>query len=206
MKKLVLTAIVAAAGIFGAQAQANSDLVKLGVKGGVNLATVTGDDFDSPDSRTSFNAGFVAEVPFSERFSVQGEVLYSGQGFDAVRVDQDNFLDNDENIEVQLDYIQIPLLAKIYLVEGLSVSAGPQIGFLVNDEIDYKPNSDSGDIDIDGALEPEDIDISLAAGLEYAFDNGFFISGRYNYGFSEIIKDVDVHNSVLQFGIGYTFK
>ncbi len=203
MKKLVLGAAVAAMSIFTANAQADSDLVQLGVKGGVNFATVAGDDFDSPDARTSFNAGFVAEVPYSERFSLQAEVLYSGQGYDWKSSDQDNIFDNDDNVEVQFDYIQVPILAKIYLVEGLNVHAGPQIGFLVNDEIDFQPNSNAGDEPF--PLEPKDIDISLAAGLEYKFDNGFFIQGRYNYGFSEMFEDVDAHNSVIQAGVGFMF-
>ena len=33
-------------------------------------------------------------------------------------IDSEGFSGNDENIEYQLDYIQVPILAKIYLVEG----------------------------------------------------------------------------------------
>ncbi|SHI96744.1 Outer membrane protein beta-barrel domain-containing protein [Mesonia phycicola] len=205
MKKVILSSIFGLMTILGVNAQADSDLVQVGVKGGVNFSNVTGDDFEGPNSRTSFNAGFVAEIPFTERFSIQPEVLYSGQGFDIDQSNQDNFLDNDGNVEYQLDYIQIPVLAKIYLVEGLSVQAGPQIGFKINEEIDYQPNDDAGDIDLEDYSETEDIDISLAAGLEYKFDNGFFIQGRYNYGFSQLIKDYDIHNSVFQAGIGFMF-
>lgn len=205
MKKVILSSLVGLFAILGAKAQADSDLVQIGVKGGVNFATVSGDGFDSPDSRTSFNAGFVAEIPFSERFSIQPEVLYSGQGFDAVQRDQDNFLDNDENVEYQLDYIQVPVLAKIYLVKGLNIQAGPQIGFKINEEIDYRPNDDAGDVDLGDYSETEDIDISLAAGVEYKFDGGFFIQGRYNYGFTELIENYDIHNSVYQVGVGFMF-
>ncbi|MBW2961224.1 porin family protein [Mesonia aestuariivivens] len=203
MKKVILSSLLGLFAIIGANAQSDSELVQIGVKGGVNFSTFTGDDLGGdPDSRTSFNAGFVAEIPFSERFSIQPEVLYSGQGFDVKQSDQDNFLDNDENIEYQLDYIQIPVLAKIYLFKGLNVQAGPQIGFKINEEIDFQPNDDAGDVDFD---EAEDIDISLAAGIEYKFDSGFFIQGRYNYGFTELIKDYDVHNSVWQAGVGFMF-
>ena len=199
MKKVILSSLLGLFAIIGAKAQADSDLVQIGVKGGVNFATVSGDDFDSPDSRTSFNAGFVAEIPFSERFSIQPEVMYSGQGFD---------IKQSENIEAQLDYIQIPLLAKIYLVKGLNIQAGPQIGFLINEEIDYQPTDDAGDIDTDVA---EDIDFSLAAGVEYKFDGGFFVQGRYNYGFTNVFKesdlfgDPDIKNSVFQVGVGFMF-
>jgi hypothetical protein len=202
MKNLFLSTLVGIFAIAGANAQADSDLVQFGVKGGVNFATVTGDGFDSPDSRTSFNAGFVAEIPFSERFSIQPEVMYSGQGFDVKEIDQDNAFDTDDNIEYQLDYIQVPILAKVYLFEGFNVQAGPQIGFKINEEIDYQPNSDAGDVDLD---ETEDIEFGLAAGLEYKFKSGFFIQGRYNYGFTELIKDRDIHNSVIQAGVGFMF-
>lgn len=200
MKKLFLGLVLVAGSVFTANAQADSQLIQFGVKGGVNFANVTGDDFDSPDSRTSFNAGFIAEVPFTDRFSIQPEVLYSGQGFDV----KQNFAGVDINAEYQLDYIQIPVLAKIYLIKGLNVQAGPQIGFKINEKIDYDlpGNVYDGDVEKD---DVQDINLGLAAGVEYKFDNGFFVQGRYNYGFTELIKDQDVHNSVFQAGVGFMF-
>ncbi|WP_416442303.1 porin family protein [Leeuwenhoekiella sp. A16] len=199
MKKLIALATVLVLGTGAANAQ---EFVQFGVKGGVNFATITGDDFDSPDSRTSFNVGLLAEVPLSERFSIQPEVLYSGQGFDAVRFDQDNALDNDQNVEYQLDYVQVPVLAKIYLVDGLSLQAGPSFNFKVNEEIDSQPNDDEGDFDLDSA---QDFEFGGAAGLEYKFANGFLIQGRYNYGFTETFEDSDAHNSTFQVGVGFMF-
>ncbi|MGO3238658.1 MAG: porin family protein, partial [Psychroflexus halocasei] len=175
----------------------------LGAKGGVNFASVTGDDFDSPDSRTSFNAGIVAEVPYSERFSLQAEVFYSGQGFEVEDINFAGANINTNKIEYQLDYIQVPLLAKVYLIEGLNVYAGPQIGFKVNEEIDYE----SGDVNVDDTILPEaqDFDFSGTVGAGYKFDNGLFVDARYNYGFSDLIKDTDSHNSVIQAGVGFMF-
>jgi|AntDeeMinimDraft_5_1070356.scaffolds.fasta_scaffold00674_5 hypothetical protein len=205
MKKLIIFTVFSLFSFGSIFAQADSDVVQLGVRGGANFATVTGDDFDDPDSRTSFYAGFVAEVPYSERFSLQAEVYYSGQGFD-IKNNGDGLFDTSGDVEYQLDYIQIPLMAKIYLIDGLSVQAGPQIGFLINEEIDYKPNSDGGDTDIpEGLSQTNDIDFSLVAGAEYKFDGGFFVQARYNYGFSEIIENADVHNSYFQAGVGFMF-
>ena len=103
---------------------ANSMDVSFGVKGGVNFATITGDDFDSPNSRTSFHVGLLAEFPISPMFSLQAEALYSGQGFES-NVDG-GLVGGDGNIEYQLDYINVPILAKVYVVEGLSLEAGPK--------------------------------------------------------------------------------
>jgi len=129
MKKSFLLVGIALLSLGGLNAQ---EYVMFGVKGGINSSTFSGDgfgDFDNPDSRTSFNLGLLAEIPVSDKFSVQPEVLYSGQGYDIVS------RDNANDVEYQLDYINVPVLAKYYLVDGLSLEAGPQIGFLVNSEI-----------------------------------------------------------------------
>lgn len=171
--------------------------VSFGVKGGVNFATVTGDDIDSPDSRTSFHVGAVVEFPLSDMFSIQAEALYSGKGFDF-----DFEGPEGDNAELQLDYIDVPILAKVYITEGLSIEAGPQISFLVNEEVDINPNSDSGDADMD---EAESIDFGLAAGLTFQTNMGIFATGRYNIGLTDIYSDTDVKHSVFQIGLGYKF-
>lgn len=199
----MLTVAITVGAILTSNAQSDSKVVQLGAKGGVNFASVTGDDFDSPDSRTSFNAGIVAEVPYSERFSLQAEVFYSGQGFEVEDINVAGVNFDTNKVEYQLDYIQVPLLAKVYLIEGLNVYAGPQIGFKVNEEIDYE----SGDVNVDDTMLPEaqDFDFSGTVGAGYKFDNGFFVDARYNYGFSDLIKDTDSHNSVIQAGVGFMF-
>ncbi|RCW92548.1 porin family protein [Winogradskyella arenosi] len=212
MKKLIAFTGVFLIALTSINAQSDSKMVQLGAKGGVNFSKLSGDDFDDVDSRTSFNAGLVAEIPISERLSFQPEVFYSGQGFDIAERDQDNVFDTDENIEYQLDYIQVPLLLKVYLVKGLSVEAGPQFGFKIHEEFDSQPNDDGGDIEIDNDDSyVKDFDTSVALGTSYKFDNGFFLSARYNIGVTSIFKDdtvfdgVDGKNDVWQFGLGFMF-
>ena len=198
----ILVATLFFASSLTAVAQAEADNTRdmnpsFGVKGGVNFATITGDDIDSPDSRTSFHVGALVEFPMSEMFSIQAEALYSGKGFDF------DFAGGDgDKAELQLDYIDVPVLAKIYVTRGLSIEVGPQFSFLVNEEFDFNPNSDDGDIDMD---EAESFDIGLAAGLTFQTDMGLFATGRYTYGLSEVYKDADIHHSVFQIGIGYKF-
>ncbi len=212
MKKLILCAVALFSGLTVAQAQSDSKAVQLGIKGGLNSSTISGDDIGELKSRTSFNAGLVAEIPISERVSFQPEVFYSGQGFDIQENDQDNIFDTDDNVEYQLDYIQVPLLLKVYLVEGLSVEAGPQFGFKIHEEIDFEPNNDGGDIEIDSNdSNVKDLDTGIALGTAYKFDNGFFLSGRYTFGLTNIFEDgtafenVDAKNNVWQFGLGFMF-
>jgi len=175
----------------------DSMAISFGVKGGVNFATISGNDIDSPESRTSFHVGVVAEFPLADIFSIQAEALYSGQGFD---FDFDG--PDGDKAELQLDYINVPVLAKVYVTKGLSIEAGPQFSFLINEEVDLNPNSDDGDFDMD---EAETFEFGVAAGLTFQTEMGLFATGRYNVGLTEIYKDVDAKNSVFQLGIGYKF-
>lgn len=199
MKNVGLFAILAFFTVISAQAQNSTDLIQFGAKAGVNFASITGDDFESPDSRTAFHVGVLAELPINERFSVQPEILYSAQGFSS----EGTVAGVNYEAEYKMDYIQVPILAKVYLVNGLNAQVGPQIGFRINESVEY--NSDIIDGSEDFNSEDNDINLGVAAGLEYKFPNGFFIQGRYNYGFTEIYKDSDAHNSVIQAGVGFMF-
>ena len=196
--KLITAATVMLATV-GMNAQERE--ISIGVKGGVNFATVMGDDINSPDSRTSFHVGLLTEFPMTNMFSIQAEALYSGQGF------KGNFNGTDgDKVEYQLDYISIPVLAKLYITKGLSVEVGPQFSFKINEEFDFNPNSNNGDINLEGtAYEAKDLEVAVGAGLTFQTEMGFFATGRYNYGLTEIIEKSDLKNSVFQLGVGYKF-
>ncbi len=174
--------------------------ISFGVKGGVSLATIVSnnDDYETPNARTSFFAGVTAEFPITDKFSIQPEVLYSQQG---AEIKNDGLL-GDNRIEYQIDYINVPVLAKIYLVEGLSVEVGPQFSFKVNEEIDGNVDSNSGDTPLDRV---ENFDFGVAAGLTFQTKMGIFATGRYARGFTDVIENVDLQNSVFQIGLGYKF-
>ncbi|MEE1897136.1 porin family protein [Flavobacterium rakeshii] len=199
--KLFSAGILMIGGITTANAQSSDALTpSFGIKGGVNFASITGDDFNSPDSRTSFHVGLLAEFPLTEMFSLQAEALYSGQGFES---DMDGEIFGGEGkVEYQLDYINVPVLAKVYILDGLSIEAGPQFGFKVNEEIDANANADDGDLNLD---EAEDFDFGVAAGVTFETPMGLFATGRYTQGFTDIVNNRDIKNSVFQIGVGYKF-
>jgi len=204
MKKVFFIAVLAVFGVTATQAQE----VRLGAKGGVNFSSFSGDGFDAfddPEGRTSFHIGAFAEIPLSERFSIQPEVLYSGQGFDLIS------REGADDTEVQLDYINVPVMAKVYIVEGLYAEAGPQIGFNVKSEIDSDPDDvDSGDVTIDEDVI-NDVDFSVGVGAGYQFNNGLFLNARYNFGLTDVFNnedlliDSDAKNSVFAVSAGYSF-
>lgn len=199
MKKLFLAAIL----VFGGTSlmQAQSELA-FGIKGGVNFSNLTGDGFDEFDddsARTSFNLGALVEIPVTEKFAIQPEVFYSGQGFDLVQ------RDDAEDTEFQLDYINVPVLAKFYLVQGLYVEAGPQLGFLVDSEIEG-PNATLG-LNEDNF---NDIDFAGAVGVGYKFSGGLYLNARYTQGFTDIYDgetgDNATKNGVFAGSVGFIFN
>ncbi len=194
---LFLTALTVSAQDTNTTSTASS--VRFGVKGGVNFATVTGDDFDSPDYRTNFNIGALVELPVADMFAVQLEALYSGQGFKSDV--NGGVLGGDGKVEYQVDYINVPVLAKIYATKGLSFEVGPQMDFKVNEEIDTDEN-DGNTIE---TSEAKDFQLGIAGGLTFQTEAGFFASGRYTYGLTDMLEDGDVHSSVFQVGVGFKF-
>ena len=85
------------------------------------------------------------------------------------------------------------MLAKFYLTsKKLSLEAGPQFSFLV-------------DQNLEDQYEAESFDFGVAAGLGYNITENFFVQARYVAGLTEANKDAEVTNRVIQFSVGYTF-
>ena len=172
MKKLMILAVM----LVGFTTIATAQDVKLGFKGGVNFASLSGDDTDNLDGRTGYHIGAVVQIGVAETFAVQPEVIYSAQGAEF------------ESLDLNIDYLNVPVLAKLKFAKFLSVEAGPQFGFVVNE----------GD-DVDD-IKSFDMSAAVGAGVEFG---GFFGQLRYNYGFSDIADDVDAKNSTFQISVGY---
>lgn len=184
MKKLLLVLLVVSfTGV------ANAQDLTFGAKAGVNFASLTGDDVEDIDGRTSFHLGMIAEFLLSEKFAIQPEVLYSSQGAKA----------SDEDSEWKLDYVSIPVMAKYFVTEGLSLEAGPYVAFNVVSEFDMEG------ITVDLEDETESTDFGAAFGLGYQLPMGLFFQGRYAMGLTDISSEGDAKNGVFQLSLGYRF-
>ncbi|MBS9463248.1 PorT family protein [Flagellimonas sp. 389] len=115
MKRFFLLIFILVVGL----TNVNSQELGLGVERGFDFSDISGDIAGDTGPLTRYHFGAVAEVPISDKFSLQPEVLYSGQGYTL----------NDDRVD--LDYLSVPLLGKYYVAKGLSLEAGPQIGLLL---------------------------------------------------------------------------
>lgn len=160
---------------------------------GLNLSDMKGDYFDGK-MKIGLNAGFTAEYKFSKIFAIEPGVFYSMQGIK----------DEYKYEELRKDYINIPVLAKVYIKNGFNVFAGPQLG--VNISGKYIRFNYNGMIYVEKyAIQP--LDLSLILGMGYQFKMGFLISANYNIGFTNITDNSaePSRNGVFQFNVGWRF-
>lgn len=157
-----------------------SQEIDLGLKAGANFASIT--DASGLSNRTGFLIGVFAGVKFSDKLGIQGDLLYSQQG---AKLDPK---------DINLNYINVPIVLKYYLVQGFNLQAGPQFGFIVDDNIK----------DLLG-IEAESFDLAGVLGLGYDFPFGIRIEGRHNFGLTDVFNSIKGKNSVTSIAIGYSF-
>ncbi|UUV21846.1 porin family protein [Paenimyroides aestuarii] len=168
-----------------------------GPKVGYNNAKLAGSswqEFHDNNSINGFHIGAFAEVRF-DKFAIQPEVYYSSAGGKWKTTFENNTLEHDFN----LSYVNVPVMLKYYLTNGIAIEAGPQAGFLTDSKVkwsDLDPKSPNFN----------DFDFSVNVGLSVNIID-FMISARYNAGLTNVIDnpDVDWKNRVMQLSVGYRF-
>ena len=186
----------------------NLNSQSFGVKIGLNSTNIRGGYDDENKSRESFHFGVLIEYKITNEFSFQPELIYSPQGhiYSWSEKETDTYKET-----FKLDYLNIPLIAKYYLTEGLSLEGGPQIGFLLSAKGEMVSiNEDGKDISTYKLESVKNMTLGLNFGVGYLFDNGINFGARFNFDLSSIYKgnsdgDNVRKNNVLQFFVGYLF-
>lgn len=163
---------------------------------GMNVASLT--KSDGADPRIGLAAGVEAEYQATDIFSISAGLIYSMQGN---KYDYDVLGKKTVTKTNKLDYINIPILANVYVVKGLAVKLGIQPAFNVNDQIKTSVDEGSTTADVDKA---ESFDFSIPVGLSYEYSNVVF-DARYNFGVTKVWDGGNPMNSVFQITLGYKF-
>jgi len=191
MKKLIVLAIALIATI---SARAQHEAGDLTLKPHVGLALAK-----STESGVKFKPGFIAGIELekyvSDMFGISGAIAISQQGH------------KDGNTKVKIDYAIIPILANVYVAEGLAIKAGVQPAFKMR----AKATADGSTIDLDKAFDLTDIkiksfDFSIPVGLSYEFSN-VVIDARYTFGLTNYtnVKEIGKNQAIL-ITLGYKFN
>ncbi|MBT1701862.1 porin family protein [Chryseosolibacter indicus] len=169
----------------------------IGIKAGPNFASLdtkasAGENYKS---RTGFHGGAFALIKLS-KIGIQPEIIFSQQGSKV------EF--NGADIESNYNYMNVPIILKLYTIAGINIQAGPQFGFITKAEETFDYNGDTTTEDIKNQLKGSDISLGLGLGWDLPF--GLTIDGRYNLGLSKINDAPDrpeAKNQVWQFSVGY---
>lgn len=180
---------------------------QFGVKGGVNEAVLTGRVGEDATYKTYFHAGLFYEFKVLGPLSIQPEVLYSLQG------SQLKGATTVTNYTTQLNYIQVPLLAKLTF-GPVYVEAGPQFGYLVsaNENGMVQVRNSSGNVAFAGVDQSATSnykrgDFALCAGVGLKLGPVVRVGGRFVAGLNDIndaqylqgVNDPRLQNRVFQF-------
>jgi opacity protein-like surface antigen len=179
MKKFLIIAVLCIAGVTTSNAQS----LRFGVKAGANFANLEGDDVDG-NTYTNFHFGALLELNVLQNFSIQPELLYSSQGAE---------VDSEAFDKIEYKYLTVPVLAKFYVItDKLSIEAGPQFGFMIDDNL-----SD--------VAETKSFDFAAIGGLGLNITDNIFAQARYVIGLTDTTKDAEIKNKVIQVSLGYRF-
>ena len=174
MKKIVLATVMLLSSV-SMFAQHEVGSLTIQPKVGLNVANVTK---MSSDPRIGVAAGVEAEYQLGDIYSIAVGLLYSGQGYKLKKISE----------TWAPSYLNIPVVANVYVVKNLAVKLGVQPGFCVAKD----------------KAVANTFDLSIPVGLSYEFNN-FVVDGRYNFGVTNVAKGVNTKNSVFQFTVGYKF-
>lgn len=192
--------MIAVGGSRSVRAQAVSP-VRIGIEGGYNSATVSGDAAVDVSHRNAFNVGATLTVPVTAMFGIQPELLFTGKGA-AVP---------SEAGSVKINYVQIPLLARLNLTAPNAVTpyvvAGPAIAFKTSCTLEGSVNGTSASSSCDDAGVPtSSVDYSVIGGAGLSFTRSSYratVGARYDYGFKNIAGDAaTIKNRVWSILVG----
>ena len=243
IRKLLLFAFV----VFTTMAEAQNQKGSFSIKpmAGANISSFgspTVEDFYH--TKVRFTAGAEVEYGVNKWLGLSLGLIYSQQG---VKVDGSvvltQMLDDNEVLYsvsqmdgyLHADYLNIPMMAHVYIpaIRGLSINAGIQMGFLVNDRMTadvltasqtiklsslqpnsgwYVDNYNNNTTVVTSAVVTQNdvcksVDFGIPLGLSYEYKN-VSLDARYYFGLTKIDKTENpdtAKNRYFSITLGYRF-
>lgn len=176
----------------------------IGPKAGINLTQFWGNDFNNDFANPRLSGQFGGFFTWSNDrwFAISGELLYSAKG---TRYKYDlPFIGSAKSV-TRMDYIEMPLLFRVFFVQSGAVrphaSIGPSLGFLVvahSKGID--PESDAESFRDDAHVF--DVGLNIGSGVNIR-TGPIWINPelRYNLGLINIGDDYSARNGAFTFSV-----
>lgn len=181
MKKIIL--LLMGIVLFSTSLYAQENRFSWGPKAALNLSNLYGSDVDGAHIKVGYQLGLVGEYRLTSLIAIAPEIMFSNQGT------------KQDKTTCNLNYINIPLMAKFYVCKPLSIDFGPEFGYAVFNHVDGTK--------IDSDLYHK-FNFGLGLGATYNFDH-LFVDARFSLGLTDVVKDSSNKNYNIQIGAGYKF-
>lgn len=149
--------------------------IEFGLKGGMNLSSMSIPDADDSNILPGFHAGVFTRVPIANsNFAIQPELLYSAKGLKAMHSEL-----SESETTYQLYYVDLPVNLIYNLAPDFYFQGGPYLGLLMNANA-----SSESDLLIDQPIDKQSfnkLDVGVGAGLGFSL-NKIDIGFNYNFG------------------------
>jgi hypothetical protein len=187
--------------------------MQAGLKAGLNIASIGGDDADqilegqSLDSKTGFAGGLFFTYQFSNMFAIQPEAYYTMKGA--------TYSEGGADLTISLDYIEVPILVKFIIpIQGSnikpSIFAGPAIGFNMTAKSKVEFEGESQENDFKDETKSTEFSLAFGGGIGFPVGNGELgVDIRYILGmstFDDSSDPWDLKNNVINFNLYYGFN
>jgi hypothetical protein len=198
MKKIILSSSIA----FTALSLFAQD-VRIGIKGGLNLANQkvkSGSFSEKGTTIASFHAGFVLDIPLTEKLYVQPQLLLAGKG------------SKDFGFIFRPYYLELPvnIIYKYEINNGLKIygGLGPGIGLGIFGNIKDLDNNFSRRLKFGETSNSDYKTVDFTGGFELGAEvnNKIGLGIGYRWSFGDVTRGANkVTHKVVNFSVAYFF-
>lgn len=238
MKKLFLGMAVAAGSFVFAQEvetvsvqpMKTKEPVRFGIKGAASATQFSEQQLNAKNQKLGFNAGVFVNVPLSQKFALQPEVLYNQMGAKSVISDTEvttgtTSVRTKNDFTTTLNYISVPVMLQMKPADNFYIEAGPEVSYFVDGKnkgeqtvtttlagtTTTQTQSSSESINKDDIKK---FNLGFGLGLGYYFTPNLGINARYVNSLTHIANNSDAAtdaqknvntNRGFQLGLNYKF-
>lgn len=204
---------------------------QIGIRGGINLSRFVGEDVEETEDLLGLNAGLSFQIINIGPISIVPEIYYAEKGTRFTeqlrqfqQMDPETPVNpEDVDLEVNLAYLEIPILAKVRLpflstrVIHPYVAGGPVFGFRLDCSVSFTSNNAEQEIqdcadenfdDFEATFNEADRGYVIVTGIDFQVPilGTLTLDGRYYHGLSRLIENEendDIYNQNFTLMLGY---
>ncbi|CEJ69414.1 hypothetical protein BN1195_01712 [Chryseobacterium oranimense G311] len=200
--------------------------IRFGIKAGGNSSYFSEQKLSLNNQKIGFHAGVLVNIPLSQKFSLQPEVLYNQLGARNV-ISSTDITTGDTNIKTKSDYkttmnyISVPLMVQMRPTERFYVEAGPEFSYFINGKNSGNSTistTTGGVTTTQSVTNSEDINkddinkfnLGLGLGLGYDITDNIGINARYINSLTDMRNHKPegtepLNHRTFQLGLNYKF-